>query len=59
MTFSDDTIRRSGLQSDARMLAEEFGGTTVMWGGLWLIVAVLVIWRCLTRWMGRSSNLSL
>ncbi|MEO0904130.1 MAG: M50 family metallopeptidase, partial [Pseudomonadota bacterium] len=27
-----DTIARSNLRSDARMLAEEFGGTTVMWG---------------------------
>ena len=29
-----DTIQRSHLRSDARMLAEEFGGGTWMWGGL-------------------------
>ena len=52
-----DTIARSGLQSDARMLAEEFGGATVMWGALWLVVSVVVIWWCLRRGLGAESNL--
>ncbi len=54
----DDTIRRSALQSDARMLAEEFGGPTVMWGGLWLILSLGVIWLCLRYGLGPASNIS-
>lgn len=52
-----DTIARSNLRSDARMLAEEFGGTTMMWGGLWLILSLVVIGLCLRYGLGRSSNL--
>ena len=37
-----DTIQRSHLRSDARMLAEEFGGGTWMWGGLWLLLSVAI-----------------
>lgn len=37
-----DTIQRSHLRSDARMLAEEFGGGTWLWGGLWLILSVAI-----------------
>ena len=54
----DDTLRRSSLQSDARMLAEEFGGTTMMWGALWLVISAGVIVWCLRQGLGRSSNLS-
>ncbi len=54
----DDTLRRSSLRSDARMLAEEIGGTTMMWGGLWLIISFAVIFWCLRRGLGRDSNLS-
>lgn len=54
----DDTLRRSSLQSDARMLAEEIGGTTMMWGGLWLIISCAVIFWCLRRGLGRNSNLA-
>jgi hypothetical protein len=53
----DDTIRRSNLRSDARMLAEEIGGTTVMWGGVWFVASLCVIVWCLTRGLGRDSNL--
>ncbi|UYV37964.1 M50 family metallopeptidase [Rhodobacteraceae bacterium D3-12] len=47
-----DTLARAHLHSDARMLAEEFGGTTMFWGGLWLmlsLVAVLFALRGLLR----------
>ena len=54
-----DTIARSSLRSDARMLAEEFGGTTVMWGGLWMILSFAIIGWCLRYGLGRSSNLRL
>lgn len=54
-----DTIARSNLRSDARMLAEEFGGTTIMWGGLWLIISLGVVGWCLRYGLGRSSNIKL
>lgn len=37
-----DTLQRSHLRSDARMLAEEFGGTTVMWGVVWLSISLVI-----------------
>ena len=54
-----DTIARSSLRSDARMLAQEFGGTTMLWGGVWLIISIAVIGCCLKYGLGRSSNLRL
>ncbi len=53
-----DTIARSALQSDARMLAEEFGGATLLWGGLWLLVSLWVIYVALRRGLGDQSNIS-
>ncbi len=38
-----DTIARTSLRSDAFMLAEEFGGTTVLWGTIWLLVSVVIL----------------
>lgn len=53
----DDTIRRSGIRSDAYMLAEEFGGTAMLWGVAWLVLSILAILLCLKRFLGRDSNL--
>ncbi len=53
----DDTIRRAHLRSDARMLAEEIGGTTILWGGLWFLISLAVIGWCLVRGLGRESNI--
>lgn len=53
----DDTIARSSQPSDAHMLAQEFGGATLMWGGLWLFLSAGVIYWCLLRILGTSSNL--
>lgn len=53
-----DTIRWSRIRSDARMLAEEFGGTTVMWGGLWLVVSLIVIGLCLRFGLPSSTNIT-
>ncbi|WP_050602160.1 M50 family metallopeptidase [Ruegeria sp. 6PALISEP08] len=53
----DDTIRRSGMRSDAFMLAEEFGGTTMMWGGVWLVLSGIAIYLCLRYCLGPDSNL--
>lgn len=38
-----DTLARSHLQSDARILAEYLGGPTMFWGVLWLIISVFSI----------------
>jgi hypothetical protein len=54
-----DTIARSNLRSDARMLAEEFGGTTIFWGVIWLVISLLIIGWSLRHILGRSSNLTL
>ncbi len=54
-----DTIARSNLRSDAHMLAEEFGGTTIIWGGLWLVISLVIIGWALRYVLGRSSNLTL
>ena len=53
-----DTIARSHLDSDARMLAEEFGGPTLFWGGAWLILSVLVIAWCLRHGLRGASNIA-
>lgn len=53
-----DTIQRSELRSDARMLAEEFGGATVLWGGIWLVISVAVILISLRRGLGPASNIT-
>ena len=44
-----DTIARSHLRSDAYMLAEEFGGATIIWGGIWLFISLLFIFFSLRR----------
>jgi len=41
-----DTISRSHLPSDAYLLADYIGGTTLLWGGLWIIISVIVIFYC-------------
>ncbi len=56
-----DTIARAHLRSDAYMLAEEFGGTTMLWGGLWIAISLGVIGLTLylalrpSRWGSRQS----
>lgn len=52
-----DTIARSSLRSDARMLAEEFGGATVLWGGAWLLISLYAIWIAVRRGLGKDSNI--
>lgn len=38
-----DTLQRSHLRSDARILADYLGGPTMFWGVLWLVIAVISI----------------
>lgn len=42
-----DTIARSSILSDARMLAREYGGATILWGAAWLAVSLVLILSCL------------
>ena len=51
-----DTIARSYLVSDARMLAEAYGGTTIMWGVLWLLISCYVIFSVFRRSLLRSDS---
>jgi hypothetical protein len=42
-----DTISRSYLESDAYSLSQEFGGTTILWGSIWILISLIVIFYCL------------
>lgn len=53
----DDTILRQHLRSDARMLAEEIGGITVVWGSLWFVISLVVIAWALRYGLGQVSNI--
>lgn len=53
-----DTILRASVRSDARMLAEEFGGPTVFWGGLWLLISAAAIFFALKVALREPSNLT-
>ncbi len=44
-----DTIIHSGSLSDARMLANEIGGATFMWGGLWFLTSLFCIYLTLRK----------
>lgn len=43
-----DTIQRPAIQSDASLLAREFGGTASIWGLIWLCLSLLLIGLCLS-----------
>ena len=49
-----DTIARSELRSDAFMMAEEFGGATWLWGGVWLVMSLILVLT--TLWLGFVSS---
>jgi hypothetical protein len=53
-----DTILRAGERSDARLMAEEIGGATVIWGGLWLIASLATIVLGLRALSRGESHLS-
>jgi len=53
-----DTLLRSDLRSDARMLAEEFGGPTMFWGGLWFIISLGVVALALRRTVAQAWTTS-
>ncbi|WP_272874415.1 hypothetical protein [Pseudaestuariivita rosea] len=39
------------------MMAQTFGGTTMMWGVLWLIISLIVIGLCLRNSLRSPSNI--
>lgn len=51
-----DTILRAGDRSDARLLAEEIGGATLVWGALWFIASLAVIVFALRALSRGESN---
>ncbi|MDQ7089636.1 MAG: M50 family metallopeptidase [Methylococcales bacterium] len=50
-----DTIFRAHLESDAYMLAQHTGGSTVLWGSLWIAISLIVIYYCL-KWSLVKQN---
>ncbi len=50
-----DTISRSNLPSDAYLLAEYTGGTTLLWGSVWMLISLVVIFYCL-KWALSQVN---
>ncbi|MBT5231327.1 MAG: M50 family metallopeptidase [Methylococcales bacterium] len=53
-----DTIARSNLRSDARMLAEETGIATLIWGGIWLGLSLIMIYYCFRLSIKLNPNAS-
>lgn len=52
-----DTVQRSYLLSDARIIAETYGGSTLFWGGLWLLVSLIFIYAVLRLGLRKPSNI--
>lgn len=53
-----DTILRASARSDARNIAEAFGGTTIFWGILWLILSLVTIAVAIRYGLGARSNIA-
>ncbi len=44
-----DTMLRSSARSDAYNLAQQFGGAAWLWGALWLLISLAVIWKTMRK----------
>jgi hypothetical protein len=53
-----DTLSRSYLMSDARILAQNYGGTTMMWGVIWLIISLVFLIFILKASLKTPSNIT-
>lgn len=53
-----DTLLRSHLNSDARIIAEHFGGPTMFWGLLWLVISLGFIVLTLRNTLSEPSNIA-
>ena len=56
LDIKSDTIDRSELRSDARMLAEMTGVPTVVWGVVWILVALAFLVAIFRTAMRRAPN---
>ena len=54
LDIRSDIFARPELQSDARMLYEMTRIHTLVWGSLWVIVAAVVCWFAVKRWLRRA-----
>jgi len=52
-----DTLARSHLVSDARILAENYGGTTMLWGGIWLFISMVFLLFIARQSLKSPSNI--
>lgn len=53
-----DTLLRSHLRSDARLMAEMIGGPTMFWGVIWLILSVVIVGAVLRYCLKAPSNIN-
>ena len=53
LDIRSDILSRPGVRSDAAMLHEVTGVPTVVWGLLWIGIAVAACWIALRRWLRR------
>lgn len=56
LDIKSDVLDRSGLESDARMLADLTGVPTVVWGFLWIGIALGVVYLVSRRALRRAST---
>lgn len=54
LDIRSDILQQPGAPSDAYMLAQLTGVPTLVWGVLWIGVAVLACWLALRRWLRRA-----
>ena len=52
-----DTLARPDERSDARIIAEIYGGTTMGWGAIWLATSLGLVALCLRISLGKRSNI--
>ncbi len=50
-----DTIIRSNLRSDAYNLSTQTGLPTMLWGGIWLLASLFVVWKVMRTSLRHAS----
>jgi hypothetical protein len=53
LDIRSDILSRPQVRSDAAMLADVTGVPTLVWGLLWIGIAVAACWIALRRWLRR------
>ena len=54
LDIRSDVLARPHLESDAVLLARFTGVPAVVWGVLWIGVALVACWYALRRWLRRA-----